>query len=45
MAEIKKQNLKIQKAQSQTKQTEKFKSQYYDYYDDIKSHTHKVTDW
>ncbi len=25
--------------------TQKFKSQYYDYYDDVKSHTHKVIDW
>ena len=24
---------------------DKFKQQYFDYYDDIKSHTHKVIDW
>lgn len=29
----------------QNKNTDQFKKQYFDYYDDIKSHTHKVIDW
>ncbi len=27
------------------KETEKFKQKYFDYYDDIKSSTHKIVDW
>ena len=27
------------------KETKKFKEKYYEYYDDIKSHTHNVYDW
>ena len=27
------------------KQNDNFKKQYFDYYDDIKSPTHKVVDW
>ena len=25
--------------------TQKFKEKYFDYYDDVKSHTHKIVDW
>ena len=40
-------NTQISKNKSKTKNsaTEKFKQKYFEYYDDIKSHTHKVTDW
>lgn len=44
MAEMKKQSSQAKK-QAAKKGTDKFKNQYFDYYDDIKSHTHKVTDW
>ena len=27
------------------KQNDNFKKQYFDYYDDIKSSTHKIVDW
>ncbi len=27
------------------KETEKFKQKYFDFYDDIKSSTHKIVDW
>jgi len=43
--EKKKINNKNIKKNIQKQQTQKFKSQYYDYYDDVKSHTHKVVDW
>lgn len=36
------QELKKKKALEQTK---KFKEKYFDYYDDIKSHTNKIYDW
>lgn len=26
-------------------QTDQFKKQYFDYYDDVKSYTHKIVDW
>ena len=35
----------MEKKKVNNKDTEKFKSQYFDYYDDVKSHTHKVIDW
>lgn len=35
----------INKEVLKKQQTQKFKSQYYDQYDDVKSHTHKVIDW
>lgn len=41
----KKKMVKINKDALKKQQTQKFKSQYYDYYDDVKSHTHKVIDW
>lgn len=34
----KKKNIKLN-------ETKKFKEKYYDYYDDVKSHTHNVYDW
>lgn len=27
------------------KATEDFKRKYFEYYDDVKSHTHKIVDW
>lgn len=27
------------------KQNQKFKDDYFKYYDDVKSHTHKIIDW
>lgn len=33
------------KKQQQLKQTKQFKDKYFEYYDDIKSHTHRVYDW
>lgn len=42
---MKKNNQKIIKQGLQKQQTQKFKSQYFDQYDDVKSHTHKVVDW
>ena len=27
------------------KETQKFKEKYFEYYDDVKSHTHKIVDW
>jgi hypothetical protein len=40
-------NTQINKNKKKLKdaETEKFKQKYFEYYDDIKSHTHKVTDW
>ena len=29
----------------QAEQMKKFKEKYFDYYDDVKSHTHKIYDW
>lgn len=26
-------------------ETQKFKEKYFEYYDDVKSHTHKIVDW
>lgn len=43
--EKKKLSQKTTKQSLQKQQTQKFKSQYFDQYDDIKSHTHKVIDW
>ena len=39
------QNNKDIKKKKQAEETKKFKSAYYDYYDDVKSHTHQVYDW
>lgn len=33
------------KEKQKLKETKKFKDDYYSYYDDVKSHTHKVYDW
>lgn len=33
------------KKKTNQKVTEEFKRQYFDYYDDVKSPTHKVVDW
>ena len=33
------------KKKKQTEQNKKFKDDYFAYYDDVKSHTHKVVDW
>lgn len=33
------------KEKEKLKNTKKFKNDYYSYYDDVKSHTHKVYDW
>ena len=33
------------KKQQKIKQTKQFKDKYFEYYDDIKSHTHDVYDW
>lgn len=33
------------KKQQKAKQTKQFKEKYFEYYDDIKSHTHDVYDW
>ena len=35
---------KIKKKKRQD-QNQKFKDDYFSYYDDVKSHTHKVVDW
>lgn len=39
------QNNKDIKKKKQAEETKKFKASYYDYYDDVKSHTHQVYDW
>lgn len=39
------QNNKDIKNKKQLEDMKKFKSSYYDYYDDVKSHTHQVYDW
>ena len=36
---------KIIKKVAKNSETEKFKQKYFEYYDDVKSYTHKVTDW
>lgn len=33
------------KKQSKKNETKKFKEKYFEYYDDVKSHTHKIYDW
>ena len=33
------------KKQQKINQTKQFKNKYFEYYDDIKSHTHDVYDW
>ncbi len=33
------------KKKENDKKTAKFKEEYFKYYDDVKSHTHKVIDW
>ena len=41
----KKKSIKQIKAELALKQTKQFKEKYFDYYDDVKSNTHKVYDW
>ena len=36
---------KEEKRKKELQETKKFKEKYFDYYDDIKSHTHKKYDW
>lgn len=36
---------KVNKKQQDNQKTKSFKSKYFDYYDDIKSPSHKVVDW
>lgn len=33
------------KKQKQKMDNDKFKKDYFDYYDDVKTHTHRVIDW
>ncbi len=33
------------KQKKKLEETKKFKDAYYNYYDDVKSHTHQVYDW
>lgn len=33
------------KLKNKKKETQNFKEKYFDYYDDIKHHSHKITDW
>ena len=33
------------KKRKNNKSTEEFKRKYFEYYDDVKSHTHKIVDW
>ena len=35
----------MNKNTKKTKETEDFKKKYFEYYDDIKSPTHKIVDW
>ncbi len=35
----------IKKKNKNKKEYEKLKQKYFDYYDDVKSHTHNVYDW
>ena len=37
--------LKNSKNTKSSNATQKFKEQYFAYYDDVKSHTHKIVDW
>ena len=41
----KKETYKSIKSKQNQSNTKKFKEQYFEYYDDIKSHTHNVYDW
>ena len=41
----KKETYKSIKSKQSQSNTKKFKEQYFEYYDDIKSHTHNVYDW
>ncbi len=34
-----------QKKTKQQAEMKKFKEKYFEYYDDVKSHTHKIYDW
>ena len=36
---------KEEKRKKELQETKRFKEKYFDYYDDIKSHTHKRYDW
>ncbi len=36
---------KDKKKKKDQKATEEFKRKYFEYYDDVKSHTHKIVDW
>ena len=36
---------KVNKKQQEKQKTKAFKSKYFDYYDDIKSPSHKIVDW
>lgn len=38
-------NYKQIKNQQKKKDAKKFKEKYFEYYDDVKSHTHDVYDW
>jgi len=40
-----KKTVKQKKIAQDKKKTEKFKDDYFRFYDDVKSHTHKVIDW
>ena len=40
-----KETYKSIKSKQSKASTKKFKDQYFEYYDDIKSHTHNVYDW
>lgn len=42
---IEKQKIKKKLDEKQKIQNERMKQKYFDYYDDIKSHTHDVYDW
>lgn len=35
----------MEKKKKTNKDTQKFKDKYFEYYDDVKSHTHKIYDW
>lgn len=36
---------KEEKRKKELQETKKFKEKYFDFYDDVKSHTHKRYDW
>ena len=42
---MKKKTYKTIKKEKKNKETKQFKEKYFEYYDDIKSHTHNVYDW